>query len=138
MFIHPSEIKTHLLDYQVDQITGGDESIVISAIDAAIAEVKSYIASRYDVNAIFSKTGNNRSPLIVIHTKNIAVWNLLRLANVDAIYERYHEAYNDSIAYLSKVAEGKLVPDLPYRESPDGNPPGTIQISSNIKFHHEF
>ena len=138
MFIHPSEIKTHLLDYQVDQITNGDESIVISAIDAAVAEVKSYISSRFDSDAIFSLSGKDRSPLILVHVKNIAVWNLLRLSNVDAIYDRYRDAYNDSISFLSKVADGSLVPDLPYRQSPDGNPPGTLQISSNPKFTHNF
>lgn len=138
MFIEASEIKTHLQDYQVEQITNGDVSIVISAIDAAVAEVKSYIASRYDTDAIFSQTGRNRSQLIVIHVKNIAVWNLMRLANVDAIYERYRDAYNDTINYLTKVSEGTLVPDLPYRQTPDGTPPGTLQISSNPKFHHDF
>lgn len=138
MFVNPEEIRTHLADYQVEQITRGDESIVISAIDAAIAEVKAYIASRYDVTKIFSAVGADRSPLIIIHVKNIAVWNLVRLANTDAIFEQYRQAYSDSVDFLTKVADGRLVPDLPYRSSDSGAAPGTIQISSNTKFKHDF
>lgn len=138
MFIQPQELKTHLYDYQVDQITDGDTTIVDTAIDTAVAEVKSYLANRFDVQAIFSQSGNSRHPLIIEHVKVCACHHLLHLANVDALYDRYDQAYQRSIEYLQKVADGALTPDLPYRESTTGNPPGTLQISSNPKFHHNF
>lgn len=138
MFIQPQELKTHLYDYQVDQITDADNSIVVSAISTAEAEVKSYLANRFDTDRIFSQSGNNRHPLIIEHVKVCACHHLLHLANVDAIFDRYERAYEQSIAFLQKVADGALTPDLPYRESTTGNPPGTLQISSNPKFNHNF
>lgn len=138
MFITKDEIKTHLYDYQVDQITEEDDTIVASAIDTAVAEVKSYLANRYDVAAIFSATGSDRSALIVEHVKVCAVWHLLILCNVDAIYERYEKAYNHSIEYLKQVADGLLSPDLPYLQTDTGSPTGTIQLKSNPKFTHSF
>lgn len=138
MFVSHEEIKTHLYDYQVDQITDNDDSIVTTAIDTAVAEVKSYLANRYDVATIFAQTGSNRSALIVEMVKICAVWHLLLLCNVDAIYERYEKAYDRAIEFLRKIADGLLSPDLPYIQSSSGNPTGTIQLKSNPKFTHSF
>lgn len=138
MFISKEEIKTHLYDYQVDQITDNDDSIVVSAIDTAVAEVKSYLANRYDTAAIFAAQGSERSALIVEHVKICAVWHLLLLCNVDAIYERYEKAYEHSVSFLKQVADGLLSPDLPYLQTSDGSPSGTIQISSHPKFNHHL
>lgn len=138
MFVTKEEIKTHLYDYQVDQITDNDDTIVASAIDTAVAEVKSYLANRYDVATIFAQTGTDRSALIVEHVKVCAVWHLLILCNVDAIYERYEKAYDRSIAYLKQVADGLLSPDLPYLQTDTGTLAGTIQLKSNPKFIHSF
>lgn len=138
MFVTIQELKTHLFDYQVDQITNNDDSIVTSAIDTAVAEVKSYLANRYDVTAIFSQRGPSRSALIVEHVKVCAVYHLLLLCNVDAIYERYEKAYERSIQFLKQVADGLLSPDLPYIQSTSGIPTGTIQLKSNPKFTHSF
>lgn len=138
MFIHPIELGTNLAGYQIEQITHGDQNIVISAIDTAIAEVKSYLATRYNVDDIFAKTEEDRSALVVHHVKTLACFHLVELANVDALYERYQMSYNNSIDYLSRLSEGTLVADLPYKETATGNPPGTIQISSNKKFIHSF
>ncbi|MBP3762933.1 MAG: DUF1320 family protein [Bacteroidales bacterium] len=138
MFVSKEEIKTHLYDYQVDQITDGDDTIVLSAIDTAVAEVKSYLANRYDTATIFAAEGSARSALIVEHVKVCAVWHLLILCNVDAIYERYEKAYERTIEYLKQVADGLLTPDLPYLQTSDGSPTGTIQLKSNKKFIHSF
>ena len=54
MFIDATELNTHIYDYQLQEITENDSSITTAAISAAIAEVKSYLATRYDVDAIFS------------------------------------------------------------------------------------
>lgn len=138
MFVTKEEIKTQLYDYQVDQITDGDDTIVTSAIDAAVAEVKAYLANRYDTATIFSRTGDSRSPLVVEHVKVCAVYRLLLLCNVDAIYDRYEAAYNRTIEFLKQVADGLLTPDLPYLQTDNGSHTGTIQLKSNKKFTHSF
>lgn len=139
MFITKEEIKTHLYDYQVEQITEQDDTIVITAVDTAVAEVRSYLANRYDTDAIFAATGIDRSALVVEWVKVCAVWHLLLLANVDALYERYEKAYERVLAMLKQVAEGLLSPDLPYRQSSDGSSAtGTLQLQSQPKFTHSF
>lgn len=138
MYISKEELKTHLYDYQVEQISEGDDSVVTAAIDTGVAEVKSYLANRYDVETIFAAEGDQRSSLVVEAVKVCAVWHLLMLSNVDAEYERYEKAYERTISYLKEVAEGLLTPDLPYKETADGSPAGTIQIASQTKFQHHI
>ena len=138
MYVTKEEIKTHLYDYQIDQITNGDDTIVTSAIAAAEGEVKAYLANRYDTEAIFAQTGTGRSELVAAHVKTIAAYRLLLLCNVDAIYERYQTAYDHSVEFLKRVADGLLSPDLPYRQTGSGKPAGTIQIESNPKFKHDY
>ena len=112
--------------------------VQVTEVSTAVAEVKSYLANRYDVATIFAQTGNNRSALIVEHVKVCAVYHLLLLCNVDAIYERYEKAYDRTIDFLKKVADGLLSPDLPYLQTDTGTPAGTIQLKSNPKFTHSF
>lgn len=119
MFLLKEELKTHAYEYQLDEITEGDDTIVDSAIATAIDEVKSYLTignqvhfkngmPLYDVEAIFSKTGADRHALILGHTKNCAKWWVLELSNVDIIYEHVKERYDRSIAFLTKVQRGEI------------------------------
>ena len=100
MFLSKSDLKSVIYEYQLDQIievttsNTTNDDIVLMAIGAAVEEMKSYLnpnlqdrwkdgRSRYDVQAIFSATGSARNPLILELCKNIAVYYLCRLSNVE-------------------------------------------------------
>lgn len=137
MYLRPNELNTHMYDYQLHAITEQDTSITLSAISSAIAEVKSYLATRYDVEAVFSTEGEERDPLILEMVKTIAAFRIIKLANVDVYYEKYKELYKDTISYLTKVSEGNLVLNLPIIKTESGEVAGgTVQISSHSKFNH--
>lgn len=138
MFITATELSTHLYDYQVEQITGGDASIALSAISTAQAQVRSYLATRYDCDAIFAATGDGRDALVMHLVKSLAAYHLVRLANPDAIYERYRDDYRDAIDTLTRLADGTSVADLPRLQTASGNPAGTLQLQSNQKFKHSY
>lgn len=136
MFLNAQELNTHLYDYQLHAITEQDTSITLSAISSAIAEVKSYLATRYDVEAIFF--AEDRDPLILEMVKTIAAFRIIKLANVDVYYEKYKELYKDTISYLTKVAEGNLVLNLPIIKTESGEIAGSVYITSNPKFKHHI
>ncbi len=152
-FLTPQELKNAIYDYQIEQITGGDDNIVLNAIQAATEEVCSYLTGnrkaewqdgrlRYDVEAIFSAEGENRNALILAHTKTIAKWWIILLSNPDIIYEQVKERYDRSIAYLAKIAKGDItIHNLPtLTATPDADDPlnGGIAIyGSRNKFNHE-
>jgi phage gp36-like protein len=155
MFIEPSELKSAIYDYQLQQITDSDTEIVTMAILTAIEEVKSYLAPnnqtrwddgrpRYDVAAIFAATNSNRNPLIVELCKSIAVYYITRLSNVDMLHERVKERYDRAISYLEKVSgTGKaagapaLNPGLPTLTISDDEAKLTFRSESRTKFSHE-
>lgn len=150
MFLVQEELKTVLYDYQLGQITEDDNTIVVNAIAAAEEEVRSYLSPgilksaqdgrpRYDVSAILSATGSNRNVLILEHTKNIAVWWIIRLCNADLIFEQAKQRYDASIKYLEKLRTGEVViSSLPVL-APEATPEVTdfYRAGSRRKFNHE-
>lgn len=110
MFITIEELKTVAYEYQIIDIVEEDETIVEIAIDAAIEEIKSYLAGRYDTINVFNKQGNERNRLIVELTKDIALWQIIRLSNPDILFDRVKDRYDRAIDYLNRVAKGLLFP----------------------------
>lgn len=155
MFATPEDLKNTIYEYQVDQITDGDESIVLQALMAAESEVKSYLMGndkkewldgrpRYDVEAVFSKTGSERNPLILAHVLTIAKWRIAELCNVDFIYEKAKDRYDRAVDYLKQLSAGKInLSDLPVLGDSETNPDGTViqtnswSYGSRLKFNHE-
>lgn len=154
-FLTAEELKDAIYEYQVEQITEGDDNIVENAISAAMDEVRSYLTGnnkkewedgrvRYDVNAIFNATGSARNALILAHTKTIAKWWIILLSNPDIIYEQVKDRYDRSVSYLGKVAKGDytigslpvLTPETP-EGSEDENNGGIAIWGSRQKFTHE-
>lgn len=136
--ITQEELKTVLYSYQLEEITEGDDDIVLANIEAAIEEVKSYLASRYDVAVIFSQEGNERNPLLVEYLKNIALYHILRLANVDMIYQEAKERYDRAINWLKLVQKGELSPTLPILENETGESVTPFRMGSHQKFNSYY
>jgi phage gp36-like protein len=137
MFITPDELKTVMYTYQVSEITENDTDIAQMAIDAAVGEMKGYLR-RYDTSAIFTATGTDRNPLIMELCKSMAAWYLIRLANVDMLYSQIKERYDRAVAWLTKVADGGLFPELPLITAESGQVQTTMRTGSQPKFNHHY
>jgi phage gp36-like protein len=112
MWITKAELKTHMNVDSIDVITGGDDTLVTSAVDGAVSEAKGYLTS-YDTDTIFAATGESRHALLLIFVKDIAVWHLLKLSNYQADLEFRGKCYDRAIAWLKSVQKGDVTPDLP-------------------------
>lgn len=154
MFIEKKDLGTAIYNYQIDEITEGNDDIVLQAIAAAEAEVRSYFVAnnkrewkdgrlKYDVQKIFSSIGTERNPLLVSHTATIAKWYIVELCNADIIYEHAKERYDRAVAWLKQLAKGDISLDtLPLLESDNdntSNPNDTAPFiyGSRDKFKHE-
>ncbi|MGB0869483.1 MAG: phage protein Gp36 family protein [Flavobacteriales bacterium] len=150
MFATKEDLKNNIYQYQVNQITQGDDSIVLQALETAIDEVRSYLEPnekrefldgrfRYDVSAIFSATGNNRNALILNHVITIAKWYIIDLSNVDILYDKAKERYDRAIEWLMKLAKGDVnlssLPQISVSETVDNEKP--FSMGSRPKFNHE-
>ncbi|MCK0206210.1 phage protein Gp36 family protein [Ornithobacterium rhinotracheale] len=161
MFLQKEDLKNNIYGYQVDQITEGDDSIVLQAMAAAEQELKSYLQGnnkreyldgrlRYDIDKIFAAQGEERNAMLLNCAINIAKWNIIDLCNVDILYERAKERYDRAIDWLKALAKGDVnLPDLPVLswDDSDGAAPNdpnsknekiVFVYGSRPKFNHSF
>jgi phage gp36-like protein len=142
MFLSKSDLGSAIYGYQVDQITEGDDALVLQAIGAAIDEVGGYLsgASLYDVPAIFAATGTDRNALIVTHTVTVAKWYLVELCNADVIYEQAKERYDRAVAWLTKLSKATVtLGSLPVVAITTGETEtDTFGYGSRVKFQHDL
>ena len=138
MFLTAEEVTNNMYGHVINNITQNDSQIVEQAIGAAVEEMSSYLSVRYNVNAIFLATGANRNPLILENTKVITVWNILKLAASETLYETWKERYDRVIGYLTKVAQGEITPSLPLKTNADGSVVIKSKFGSNPKFKHSL
>lgn len=122
----------------IEQITEGDDAIVEQAIDAAIEEARSYLAGRYDTEAVFAAQGRERNALVLENVKVIALWRMITICNAETIYEMWRERYDRVVDYFKNVAKGLTTPSLPLAKDEAGNVAIQAKFGSNPKFRHDF
>ena len=141
MFVSKEDLGSAIYGYQVEQITEGDDDLVLQAINAAIEEVGGYLAgnSLYDVAAIFATTGANRNALILTHTVTISKWYIVELCNADVIYEQAKERYDRAVSWLTKLSKGTVtlggLPTIPIATGETET--DTFGYGSRAKFIHD-
>lgn len=141
MFVSKEDLGSAIYGYQVEQITEGDDDLVLQAINAAIEEVGGYLAgnSLYDVSAIFATTGTNRNALILTHTVTIAKWYIVELCNADIIYGQAKERYDRAVSWLTKLSKGTVtlggLPTIPIATGETET--DTFGYGSRVKFIHD-
>jgi len=138
MFLTQEELKSVAYDYQLDQIVESDNTILQMAIDAAVEEIRGYLSSRYDTQAVFAATGESRNPLVLEITKDIALWYIIRLSNVDILYEKVKERYDRAVQWLDRVASGTITPELPAAVDENGEWVQPMRYGSMERQRYDF
>ncbi len=157
-------MKVVLYDYQLEEIVESDDQIIDEGIAAAITEVRAYFDAAnarresadlsaqqyaawkmYDVDAIFSATGNDRNRFVLRLCQRVAAYNICELANVDIIQTKVEERYKGTIRTLEKIAgigeyaQSRIIlnelPSLP--DSADDTATTPFRMISRTKFNHE-
>lgn len=139
-YLTPKELQTHLYLEQLETIVREDKSLVLAAIDTAIAEAKSYLAA-YDRERIFAAEGRARNALLLTLVKDMAIWHLIVLCNAGVQMEYREGRYNRAIQWLRDVQRGDASPDLPRIDAnQDGreDPPAVYKYGSNPKRTQHF
>ncbi|MGV0919732.1 phage protein Gp36 family protein [Empedobacter falsenii] len=153
MFLEIEDLGTTIYDYQVEQITEGNEQITVEALATAEEEVRSYLSLNnkrekydgrliYDVDKILSATGTARNPMIKNTMISIAKWHIVDLCNADIIYEQAKERYDRAITWLNKLSKGDLtLSTLPIIDNnsteTDDDSTAPFAYGSREKFNHE-
>ncbi|MEG2555524.1 MAG: phage protein Gp36 family protein [Odoribacter sp.] len=140
MFITKKDFKMAIREYELDEITAKDDTLVEIAISTAIGEMKPYLF-RYDVDKIFSAEGDKRESLLVRFAVDIAVFELVSIARPDQDLENRRALYKRAIDWLKQVRDDSLPTGLPeVRGDTDesGNPIGDVMSGSQPQRNNYF
>lgn len=121
LFFTVTELETHLYGEVIAAINRADETKAETAIKAATAEAIGYLTA-YDTEAIFTATGDNRNPILLLYIKDVAVWHFIQLSNPAVDMELRQTRYEKALKWFEKVQAGKTNPSLPLPAPPaDGS-----------------
>jgi len=90
----------------LDAVTRNDSKAVEVCQNRAIQEMRGYLSSRYDCDAIFHATGSERIDLIVMYCIDIAVYHIFCIHNPQKISQIRKDRYKESKTWLEGVRDG--------------------------------
>lgn len=142
-FLTAGELKTHMYEDVVNEITRNDDSIIEDAIDTAIDEIKGFLVAKYNITSYLNTISpSNRNKKLLAVAKDLSAWYLIHLCNVTIDYAKWRELYDDGVMYLSRVQKGAIVlNDLPTVTIPGtspAQPQSPIKWASNSKRNNHF
>jgi phage gp36-like protein len=111
------DLKKQIRQSVLSQVIEQDASLLHEAELATLAEIESYLRSRFDVQAIFATTGTDRNALLVMYAVDMLLYHLHSRINPNQIPDLRIERYNNAIEWLKAVAKGMLSPALPAIET---------------------
>lgn len=113
MFLNIEDFRVVIGDASLRALSQCSPRLLDLAEAEAVREVSSYLRPAYDCNAIFTTGGDDRDPLIVMYTADIALYHLAASLPQKMGAEIRKERYERAIRWLEGVQAGKIVPDLP-------------------------
>lgn len=137
MFISKEDLKIAIREYEIDEITSGDDTLIDAAISAAIGEMKPYLF-RFDTGKIFNARGQEREPLLVRFAVDIAVFEIISIARPDQDLENRRALYKRAIDWLKQVRDEDLPTGFPELPSPGETGNGDVLFGSERKRNNYY
>ena len=105
-FINISDYDARIHREILDALVRQDEAIIEIVEDQSIALMRSYLNNRYDCDKIFSATGSNRNPLILMMALDITVYNIFKIHNPQKMSQVTKDAFERAMTWLKEVNRG--------------------------------
>ena len=109
-FITKDDFNTIIRAKVLDDVIAFDDSKLEATTNEVVGFVSSYLASRYDTDAIFAATGEDRHATVLMICKDIALYNLHCNINPRKIPKLRYDRYQDAISWLEKVSKQEINP----------------------------
>ena len=138
MFVTDEDYRVVIGDDAIKIISRCSEDIRNSAETMAVEEISGYLRPRYDCKAIFSASGTERNPAIVMRAVDIALYHMAASLPQKMGMEIRKERYDLAVKWLEGVAAGKIVPDLPADTDESGSSFSNTVYHTEPKLHHNW
>lgn len=120
-------VRNEIKDILLENYT---ETRLRAAEQMGISQVKNYLSGRYDIAAIFSKSGEERNEHIVMIVLDCTLYHLYTANIQRKMPDIRSQRYQDALDWLKMVAEGKATADLPVKKDDTGADLKSIKITS--------
>lgn len=121
MFLEIDDYKTVCSSRELDILTQADSRTRERAERTALAEIDSYLSTRYDMAKAYAATGTNRNPHLVQMAVIIVLFYLVQWLPGKMASGNRADLYDRTIEWLTAAAKGNRNPDLPPHTDADGN-----------------
>jgi hypothetical protein len=111
IFITLADLHVITRAERLQQVIDEDPSVLTEAEASAIAIVKDALSNRYDVTNIFDTI--NRPPQVIRWVRNIMLYDIAGRLPEKMVSERLIKNYDDTLATLTEIEEGKKSTSLP-------------------------
>lgn len=138
-FININDYDASIHREILDSLVREDISLIDICEDRAIAEMRSYLAKRYDCDSIFSQAGDNRHPLVLMMALDIAIYHIFSIHNPVKLSQLRKDRYERATEWLKAVAKGDIsIEGAPLAPSDILVSNQPMRIVSNPKRHNHF
>lgn len=107
-FVELSDYDASIHRDILDALVREDEAVIEVCEDRAIAEMRSYLARRYDCDRIFSATGADRNQLVLMMVIDIAVYHIFCIHNPQKLSQIRKDRYERAVEWMKAVAAEEI------------------------------
>lgn len=140
MFLKIEDYKPQIRNWVLNVVTQNDPMAREKAERAAQVEMESYLRSRYRIKEIFSKTDEERNPLLIMYLVDMVIYHLHSNISPENIPEIRHLRYKTAIDWLKDVSSSRLSPDLPEIGNEDNKEDDSTGFDwgGNVKYSERY
>jgi phage gp36-like protein len=135
-FLTRSDYDSVIQSEVFDSIIDYDDQIRVITETRVIQEMAGYLSARYDTQSIFSETGDDRNPVVVMYLVDMVLYHLHGRIAYNQVPEDRRERYRYAKEWLDGIRAGEInPPDLPV--VPDGIT-DYVRFGGNEKRNNQF
>lgn len=110
-FITPEDYSASVHKDILDAVTRNDETVIEICEDRAIADMRGFLGTRYDVDALFAAEGTARNQLVLMMAIDITVYHIFSIHNPQKMSQIRKDRYERAMEWLKLVAGFKIAVD---------------------------
>lgn len=123
----------------LDSLVREDRNVIEICEDRAIAEMRGYLAKRYDCDRIFSAVGEERNQLVLMMVIDIAVYHIFCIHNPQKLSQVRKDRYERAVEWMNGVLHEDISIDgAPMLSEEERATKATFLIKSNRKRVNHF
>lgn len=136
-FIAKADLQKLIKADMLTALLDGDDTVVATAADEAIAKAKEMLSGVYDMDTELAKTGSNRHDLLLTYCIDIAIYNVWRYVDPMAIPKYRVDHYKEAIDWLKGVMKGDYATSLATSTESDESG-GPVIFGSNTARDNQY